>query len=144
MGEAVALAALGRTAELDTRLETWPATPPGEVPSTGEMLLVAALELRAHGGTPASRAPLERAAVWYRSRPEEASARSTFIVLSGLFGVAYYRDRWDEARALYQRIAAADSADVTARAALGALAARRGDTATAARLEEWLPPRRGS
>jgi DNA-binding SARP family transcriptional activator/TolB-like protein len=144
LDEAGALAALGRATELDRLLESWPATPPGEVPSTGEMLLVTALELRAHGQAPASRAVLERAAEWYRSRPPEAAAQSGYIVLRGLFGVSYYRERWDEARALYERVAATDSSNVTARAALGALAARRGDTATAARMEEWLAPRAGT
>src|ERR1043166_1984468 len=134
LGEAVALAALGRVAEIDRRLETWPVTPPGDIPSTGDLFLVTALELRAHGQPMASRSVLERAAVWYRSRPPEEAARSTFIALRGLFGVAYYRERWDEARALYERVAATDSSSVTARAALGALAARRGDTATAARM----------
>jgi DNA-binding SARP family transcriptional activator/TolB-like protein len=144
LGEAVALAALGRVAEIDRRLETWPVTPPGDIPSTGDLFLVTALELRAHGQIMASRSVLERAAVWYRSRPPEEAARSGFISLRGLFGVAYYRERWDEARALYERVAATDSSSVTARAALGALAARRGDTATAARMEEWLAPRAGT
>jgi tetratricopeptide (TPR) repeat protein len=142
--EAIALAALGKVAELDRRLETWPVTPPGDVPSTGDLFLVTALELRAHGQIMASRSVLERAAVWYRSRPPEEAARSGYIALRGLFGVAYYRERWDEARALYERVAATDSSSVTARAALGALAARRGDTATAARMEEWLAPRAGT
>jgi hypothetical protein len=46
--------------------------------------------------------------------------------------------RWDEALVLYRSVAAADSGDVGARAALGVLAARRGDRAEAEEVERGL------
>jgi DNA-binding SARP family transcriptional activator len=140
--EATALAALGRVAEVERRLDQWPSTPPGEVPSTGEMLLIVALELRAHGQPQAGQSVLERVSEWYRSRPaEESSQGGKFIALRDLFSVQYYLGRWDEARAAYQRLALSDSSSVMARAALGALAARRGDRPEAEQMDRWLAGR---
>ena len=139
--EASALAALGRVDELERRLDTWPVTPPDEVPSTGQMLLAVALELRAHGWSVAAGPVLDRGATWYRSHPAALDGSDDFVNLHGLFALPYYREQWDEALVLYRRLASKDPTNFTARAALGALAARRGDSAETARIDAWLTRR---
>jgi predicted Zn-dependent protease len=67
-----------------------------------------------------------------------------FIALRGLFSVQYYTERWDEARAAYQRLALSNSSSVMARAALGALAARRGDRPEAEQMDRWLAAHAGT
>ncbi len=48
---------------------------------------------------------------------------------------------WDEAGTLYRALATEDSADTDVQAALGDLAARRGDRAEANRIDRWLAAR---
>ena len=139
--EIIALAALGRAAELRRRIQEWfgRSDLPDSYLSQGQVQLCAALELRTHGYPDEAAALLAEASTWYRSRPaleQHAPIPSSCTVR--LFTPLYYEGRWDEARALYRASLARDSTDLIAHEALGALAARAGDRAEVARVERWL------
>jgi hypothetical protein len=106
--EARALAALGRTEELRTLIgesESFPsqsalipALPPLRGLSPGFIMLEAGLELRAHGHPEESRAILNQAITWYRSRlesdpqsPRGIRLGSGFIATSILSRCATFR-----------------------------------------------------
>ena len=128
-----ALAALGRVRDAERLIDQWLE---GDDPSSA---LCGALELRAHGHPEAAQALLARIATWYRGRPvDEAASGFGLPCLWRMFSAAYYAGTGDEARVGYERLAAADTADVSARAALGLLAVRRGDRTDVNRLDEWL------
>jgi tetratricopeptide (TPR) repeat protein len=136
-GEAVALAALGRVKEARQLMDSLLLS--DDVAGAE----CAALETRAHGHMQDAQAILEHVAAWYREHPAVDPATSDsdpcfWLLLSP----PYYAGRWDEARAGYERLAATDTASVKARAGLGALAARRGDTAEVSRMDQWLEAHR--
>ncbi len=140
--EARALAALGRSAELNRLLDESLTLPADSEYSPGDLMYDAGLELRAHGHPEAARALFERAVAWYRNRPPpEATTpwhRATFA------GALYVTDRWDEAKALLQALAAKTSGlSVEYVGALGAIAARQGDRAEAERIAARLEARQG-
>ena len=136
-GEAVALAALGRVKEARRLMDTL------LLSDDVEGAECAALEMRAHGHPQDAQAILEHVAAWYREHPAVDPATSDsdpcfWLLLSP----PYYAGRWEEARAGYERLAARDTASVKARAGLGALAARRGDSAEVSRMDQWLDAHR--
>ena len=139
-GGAVPLAALGRNAEvgrlvdslLDESIES-----SGESPGLWAQCI--ALELRAHGHPAEAQRLLVRTAAWFRRRPpDEALATQRSPCLWHLFNAAYYAGEWEEARNSYARLAAEDTLATLPRAALGALALRRGDTEEAGQADAWL------
>jgi tetratricopeptide (TPR) repeat protein len=98
-----------------------------------------ALELRAHGHPEAARRVLDRVIAWFLSGGAMAvSTDDSFPCIWHHFNAFYYAGRWDEARQSYERALAADSGSIKAHAALGALAARRGDSAEVSRMDAWL------
>jgi thioredoxin-like negative regulator of GroEL len=100
----------------------------------------AALELRAHGGAATAAPLLVRTAV--AGGPDGAADSGGDPCLWNLFSASYYAGRLDEARVAYARKAAKDTSDVKARAALAAIAARRGDQAEVDSQERWLSAHR--
>lgn len=137
-GEAVAFAALGRVSEARRQVDTLLLSDDG-----GEMAQCVALELRAHEHLKDAQEALEQVAAWYRARPTVDPATSDHEPCLWLqLSAFYHAGRWDEARAQYQRLAAEDTASVKARAALGALAVRRGDQAEVTRMDGWLTAHR--
>jgi tetratricopeptide (TPR) repeat protein len=127
-----ALAALGRTKEVTTRLEFAEALPRETPLSPGSLMRQAAEELRAHGHPQAAAAVLDRIIVWYDGLPREDAGKvnNRFEVARALYLVG----RLDAAESLFEQLAI-DDPDSLAEydGALGVIAARRGDRATAER-----------
>jgi tetratricopeptide (TPR) repeat protein/predicted Ser/Thr protein kinase len=108
----------------------------------GDMLAIGE-ELRGHGYIAAGRALCERAIGWYGTRP--SSEQATFDSRATVAKALYCAERWDRARVAYQRLASEDSSETPRgmdfRTRLGALAARRGDSAEVARIDRWFAAR---
>jgi len=136
--EVRALAALGRTAEVNQRVDealTLPAES-GWWGTHATVLTAATVELRAHGHPEASLPMAEREIAWLESRPAEETAE---LSQRERLARAYYRaERWDAARALYEALAAEFPGEVEYQGALGALAARRGERDEALRISGSL------
>ncbi len=93
--EARALAALGRTADVDRAIESAAGLPPTTYWSQGAALVVAGEELQAHGDRAAGRAYLERGIEWLQ---EELAVRPGVREHRYWLGSAQYDlGRWDEA-----------------------------------------------
>jgi tetratricopeptide (TPR) repeat protein len=134
-----ALAALGRTAEIETLLDTvfaLPATEHGSslvVPHLRAM--TAGRELRVHGYPDAAGRILQRGLDWVEARPPEWMRQHPNWYWSSKAMFLYELGRWEEARDLYERLAEEpdnwdppliEEADILA--ALAGAAARLGDT----------------
>jgi predicted Zn-dependent protease len=78
----------------------------------------------------------ERGAALHESRPagEATSADHSYALAQFL----YAAERWEEARELFEELAAEHPDDVDYRGYLGALAARRGDRPDALAVSAWL------
>ncbi len=134
--EVRALAALGRINDMNRRLEESLLLPPNDGMLAANVMMNAAEELRAHGLPAASFEAADRAIRWHLSRPtiEAASWGHRFRLAR-----AYYiRERWDDAWKLFEELALEAPASPDAQLFVGVLAARRGDRATALRVEEYL------
>lgn len=134
--EVRALAALGRTAEVRTRIDSAFAAPKAADGARRarpeDILLAAALELRGHGYRPESDELFDRLIKLYERAPESERAqprhqweRARALYMSG---------RWKEAAPLLEALAADRSDDVELQAYLASVAARRGDGATARKI----------
>jgi serine/threonine-protein kinase len=141
--EARALAALGRTEELRKLIGESealapqsgliPALPPLRGLSPGSIMVEAGLELRAHGHAAESRAILDRAITWYRSRLEAEPGSQ--LLQEGLGGALYAANRWEDAARLFEVLAQQNPGNVDYKGYLGLVAAhqhRRGDALAAA------------
>jgi tetratricopeptide (TPR) repeat protein len=104
--------------------------------TVGYLLRSVGLELAAHGQAAAAQQAFDRAIAWLRAQSPDQQA--TLVARRELARTLNSAGRWDEALALYRPVAAADSGDIDSRAALGVLAARRGDRAEAEEIERWL------
>jgi DNA-binding SARP family transcriptional activator len=125
-----ALAATGRVKEVNALLDSALAAERDQFYTPGNLMQIAAEELRAHGYLDASAAALHRAIEWFSTHRDE-SADSTTHAYS-LAGALYMDGQLSEARTLMLHLAAEPSpfrADLYGR--LGAIAARTGDRATA-------------
>jgi hypothetical protein len=136
--EAASLAALGHVAQaakvMDLIIRQLGAEQQGL--TVVHLLEGVGLELSAHGQAAAAQQAFDRAIAWLRAQsPDQQAAPDARRELAGVLKSA---GRWDEALVLYRSVAAADSGDVGARAALGVLAARRGDRAEAEEVERGL------
>jgi serine/threonine protein kinase/tetratricopeptide (TPR) repeat protein len=127
--EICALAGLGNVEELyDVVEESKRIEQP--LGSVGAVMLVASLELRAHGNRTEALRIAEQAIQWYEEHdPGNKAARANAL---------YYAERWDESFALYRELAAEDPEDVFLKSTLGVLAARRGDREEARRISREL------
>src|ERR1043166_9041991 len=107
--------------------------------SAGDDMAIIGEELRAHGHFAAGRTLCERRAAWYRTRPPSEQGQSDFRYSAARS--SYCAERWDEARVEYSRLAdevSTSPAGMYFRTVLGALAARRGDSAEVTRIDQWL------
>jgi tetratricopeptide (TPR) repeat protein len=148
--EVRALVALGRLAEASALIDEVLAMPPREgyptccVPrgTPGLVMLDAAEELRAHGHRDASVKLADRAARWWRSRPEGWASQEG--MRASLGRSLYQAERWDDARALFAALATERPDDFDYRVSLGVIAARAGDRAeaerTAGQLRQLVAP----
>ncbi|MBW3553057.1 MAG: hypothetical protein KY466_06090 [Gemmatimonadetes bacterium] len=128
--EAQALAALGRTAELDRVLDEIASLPAAEATSPGQIYTMVGLELAAHGHDAAARRAHEGAVSWFAAAPvEQAGSR---LHRQQQAYALYAAGRPMEAAAAYRALAA-DFPDIPVyQAWIGFLAAQNGDPATAA------------
>ncbi len=133
--EVQALAALGRVQEVRDVVDQSLATP-SDYGSPYYVIATAAWELRAHGHPNESLEMANLAADWCRSRPQEEAESEE---LRYCLAVALcYAERWDEARALFEELAAESPEDMNYMGYLGTLAARRGDHEEALRISAEL------
>src|SRR5262249_47736262 len=92
----------------------------------------------------ASQRLMKRTDAWYKQRGfDQPGANGSIPCLWFHFSPAYYTGDWETATRQYERRLASDSGDFLAHAALGALAARRGDRAAADSIDRWLARRIG-
>ncbi len=134
--EVRALAALGRFDEVKQRLEESLLLPPEEGMQAVHVMMNAAEELRAHGFPAASFEAADRAIRWHMSRPaEEVGSWGHRFSLARAY---YLRERWDDAAALFERLALEAPSSGDAQVYLGVLAARRGDRKAALEVEKKL------
>ena len=129
--EARALAALGRTRELDALIDTVLALPHDQEMSPGELMVMAAEELRAHDEPDAATKVIERAVAWYRTSARAGNS----LELARAF---YVSRNWAAADSVLRSLAAAEPEDAVVLGFLGATAARRGDRAAAEDVVERL------
>jgi tetratricopeptide (TPR) repeat protein len=133
-----ALAALGREREVIARIEESLASPGQTFPSPGSMMVGAALEFEAHGHIRAARSMWERAVTWLETNPAAADAGPSrqSLLATALTGA----ERWEEAQSEWVRLmrVKSEAVSVDARAAVGLIAARQGDTLTAERMAAEL------
>ena len=131
--EVVALAALRRFNDLANRVEAlmvMPEDPGTWTPfSPGNTLWIVAQELRAHGAADSARRYAEAAVEWYAA-PTAAGVDDT-VHLLGHARALYNAERWAEAGAIYQRLAALNPESPEFVAGVGMTAGRLGDTARA-------------
>jgi DNA-binding winged helix-turn-helix (wHTH) protein/tetratricopeptide (TPR) repeat protein len=100
--EARALAALGRLAELHATVERSLAIP-ATAGSAGNVLEVAALELRAHEHRVESLEMASRAVAWRQARPKDVP--DTRAHRAALGRALYLAERWDQAEELFDGLA---------------------------------------
>jgi tetratricopeptide (TPR) repeat protein len=129
-----ALAAQGQVAEVERLLDESLFLPPQPGWTAAGVIREAATELRAHGHEQAATRVVEKALAWYRSRTlvEQRSDRSA------LASLLYDAQRWEEARVLFEELAAEQPDAIEHLGHLGTLAARRGERAEAERISAKL------
>jgi DNA-binding SARP family transcriptional activator len=134
-----ALAALGRTAAVLTRLDTLLTLPRDDWFTPGVALMQVAVELRAHGQATAASEALARAIAWHKSRPEIESSmqgRRYFLALT-----LYLAGRLRQSDSLFHLLHREHPDHVDYIGHLGTIAARRGDRVEAQRLADQLKGR---
>jgi len=125
--EAIALAALHRLDEVAQVVEAMRSLPASD--SLGARLLAVAAELRVHGHRDEARDVVDHAIAWLQRRSE---------LRAGLAWALYQAERWDDAQRLFEELSEEDPENTAYIAALGLLAARRGDRSEAERIGEEL------
>jgi len=129
--EGQALAALGRTGEIDRVVDDGLAM----AGNHAAMMLGVATELRTHGHPEAACVLARRAVAWHRDHPPPRGSEARRRALGRTLQIA---EMWDEAQVLYAQAARETPDDLEYKAALGWLAARRGDRATARSISDSL------
>ena len=102
----------------------------------GDIMLEAAEELYAHGRRDASREIYARTIKWYRSRPE--NEKKTEGYQFSLAIAHYFGGQWEEARKIFETLAAEHPDNIDYQGYLGTLAVRRGDREEAVKISEEL------
>jgi tetratricopeptide (TPR) repeat protein len=136
LNEVRALAALGRLDEIDRRLDESLLLPSEDGLGAPWLMGSVAAELRAHGHREASLGAAGRAVDWFASRPHDEAETSSHR--AGLALTLYVAEQWNEARSLFEELAAVTPHDVNFQGYLGVLAARRGDREEALRISDRL------
>jgi hypothetical protein len=124
------LAALGRSAEVETLLDSVTLAPQGDGPPPWYLFLTAVTELRAHGDAAASRRTADHAVAWLSSTGA-ADPRSSPPALHAI--ALLLADRIEEAAAVADTVLRSAPTDANALGILGLVAARQGDHAAARR-----------
>jgi tetratricopeptide (TPR) repeat protein len=139
--EVQALAALGRTGDLQARLDESLTLPAQTFPTPGSIMLVAAQELEAHGHAEAARPIWERAVAWvqHHPHPENLSPTRRAIPVAVFYGAG----RLPEADSTARALAVEYPERPESHAWLGVLAARQGKRIEAERIAAQLAARKG-
>ena len=130
--ESRALIAMGRVDEALEVVEASLALPGAD----GAIILLTALELRAHGQRQKSIQLANQAVDWYRNRAAAGPATASGTV--GIGRALYAAERWSEALASFRDLARRFPDQIEYHGRLGVLAARQADQASAAEEAEWL------
>lgn len=94
-----ALAGLGREVEVERAADQVLARPPAGPPTAGDLMVEAALELRAHGAGDGAEALLERAVAWYR---EQVGSDAPERLRRTMARTLYHAGELDEARRIFR------------------------------------------
>jgi tetratricopeptide (TPR) repeat protein len=129
--EVRALAALGRTGEMNKLVDESLVLPPQEGWDPARLMRHAAHELRVHGYTDASLELAERAISWYLAHKDKDYR-------SGLARAFYVAERWEESLALYEELHKEFPNSIEYLRHLGTSAARMGDREEALKISEQL------
>jgi hypothetical protein len=129
-----ALAALGRIEEVRKCLDESLSFPLQSYYTPGEIMRIAAEELRVHGHADAALSILDRAIQWYRARPPEEARKQRQSLAYALYDAR----RWEEARTLCETLARESPGDIDCQGMLGLIAAREGDRENAMKVSGWL------
>jgi tetratricopeptide (TPR) repeat protein len=124
-----ALAALGRTDELDARVSDVLTLPGNWSRTPGDLLYVAVVEQRAHFGRAAAAVSLRRLLDWVVTRPEAEARTEDMRRLK--CEALMLAERWPEARAVADSLSAEHPDDARYPRLRGLIAAHRGDRAAA-------------
>jgi serine/threonine-protein kinase len=140
--EVRALAALGRTAAIDSALTADAGLPPATYWSQGGAMVVAGEELRAHGQESAGRAMLRRALAWLADQRTAHPGYDAhrFWAADALYALG----EWAEAERLFDGLSREFPAFLPYRGAAAAAAAHLGDPAADDRLGRAEPGERGT
>jgi hypothetical protein len=143
-GEAVALAALHRTRDVEQMTADWPTRERISGWTFGPVAQCLALELHGHGQPEAAARLMEQAATWFKSHgPETTDTEGTPPCLWHMLSASYYAGHWQAAHDSYRAMVQADSTNAQARFGVGAAAAHLGDTAEARLVDRWLEQAEG-
>jgi len=124
-----ALAALGRTKEVNEHIDESLSLPSQLERNPGLIMLFAGQELREHGHREASLKVLERAIGWFEAKLKEDAETENHR--HGLGRALYTSEKWAEAKSIYEGLHTEFPENVDYLGYLGTLAARRGDIADA-------------
>jgi tetratricopeptide (TPR) repeat protein len=131
-----ALAALGRIRELDQTIDECLRVRQPHAGQVGAVFQSAVDELRRHGHRDDALRLANRAVDYYSNRPPREA--STTGVREWLAVSLYYAERWEEAQAVYEQLAAETPGSLWYKGRLGTIAARLGDRREALRLLDEL------
>jgi tetratricopeptide (TPR) repeat protein len=131
-----ALAALGRTSDLQKLFDESRNLPPQSGYSPGIIMLRAGQELRAHGYKEDSVQVLNQALQWFESRPPDE--KNTSSHLNSLGVINYLLGKWAEAKVLFEGLHNQNPSSITYLGALGVIAARRGEKEEALKISKEL------
>jgi serine/threonine-protein kinase len=134
--EVDALAALGRTRDLQTLFEESKTLPPMSGYSPGDIMLRAGRELRAHGFREDASRTSEQALEWFESRPEQEKASR--MNRYGRARTLYVLERWGEAKALFMGLHSDVPGYINYFGYLGAAAAHEGEKEEALQISKEL------
>jgi tetratricopeptide (TPR) repeat protein/predicted Ser/Thr protein kinase len=134
--EVDALAALGRTKDLQTLFEESKTLPPEKGYSPGGIMLGAGRELRAHGYKEDSVRVLSQALQWFENRPneEKTSAGNRY----GQARTFYVLGKWNEAKALFEGLHSEVHDNINYFGYLGVVAVQIGDKEVAFKISKEL------
>ena len=135
MYEALALAALGRTEEVNALVDEIAALPEQGL-SQGNVIMIIAVYWRSLGHIDAARNTIDRAIEWYEARLPEAKSAAAWRInyARGL----YVADRWDDAYTVAKPLSEEFPEDERYGGLVGLLSACRGDREEALEITRWL------
>lgn len=133
--EVQALAAMGRLSEVDRVVGEALGLAPAPF-SHSQVMVLGALELRAHGHHDAARKLASRLVDWLNAQPPENAKRHG--VGAALSRALLLAERWEEVKPHFDALVKEDPSHVLVLGTVGVLAARRGEKSEARRVSETL------